>query len=262
MPRPQQMHMIPLNLLIEEATDFIRKHEPPEGYFVAFSGGKDSIVTLELVRMAGVKHEVFYSATGIDPPEVMRFIRNHYADIQWLRPKYSFWEGIRKKTPPLRVSRWCCDVLKKNPSKKVGLKHRILGLRREESFSRAQRPKVETPDHVRQTLYKPIFHWLEWHVWEFIEERGLPYPVLYDEGFHRIGCVICPFIDGANLRRHKERWPGYYRTFETVVRQWFDAKRAISPMLQRFNITTSDEFLRFWYGEIRKAPVFSECETV
>ncbi len=41
---------------IQESIDFLRQNEPDEGYFVGFSGGKDSIVTLALCRMAGVKH--------------------------------------------------------------------------------------------------------------------------------------------------------------------------------------------------------------
>lgn len=116
--RSRQRSMIPLYKMVEDSIAFIREHEPPEGYFVGFSGGKDSICTLELTRMAGVKHEAYYSCTGIDPPEVVKFIKQHYPDVKWLYPKMSFWEGIRKKNPPLRVTRWCCDVLKKNPSSK------------------------------------------------------------------------------------------------------------------------------------------------
>lgn len=56
-----------------EACEFLREHEPPEGYYVGFSGGKDSIVTLALCKMAGVKHTAYYSCTRIDPPEVVRF---------------------------------------------------------------------------------------------------------------------------------------------------------------------------------------------
>ena len=57
--------------VVAEAIAYLREHEPPEGYYVGFSGGKDSICTLELCRMAGVKHEAFYSCTRIDPPEIV-----------------------------------------------------------------------------------------------------------------------------------------------------------------------------------------------
>jgi phosphoadenosine phosphosulfate reductase len=49
-----------LDVVTAEAIGFLRAHEPSEGYFVGFSGGKDSIVTLELCRMAGVKHQAYY----------------------------------------------------------------------------------------------------------------------------------------------------------------------------------------------------------
>lgn len=41
-----------------EAIAFLRENEPDEGFFVGFSGGKDSIVSLELCRMAGVHDSV------------------------------------------------------------------------------------------------------------------------------------------------------------------------------------------------------------
>lgn len=254
MPRAQQSHMISLDWMVEEAIDFIQCHEPEDGYFVGFSDGKDSIVTLELVRMSGVKHYAFMSYTGIDPPELIKFVREHYPDVKLLYPAYSFWEGIRRKSPPLRVARWCCDVLKKNPSKKIKLKHRIMGLRAEESRKRAERPRVEYYPSSRQWIYKPLFYWLEWHVWEFIESHQLAYPSLYDEGFDRLGCVVCPFLSQRKFREHQARWTKYYKTFEHSVRAWFTndvAKR--SPMLKRFNITTADQYLDFWYGKQKTA---------
>jgi len=74
---------VDLDSLTTEAVSFIREHEPPEGYFVAFSGGKDSIVALELVRLAEVRHRSFYNV-GIEPPEVARFIRQHYPETKFL----------------------------------------------------------------------------------------------------------------------------------------------------------------------------------
>lgn len=243
--RSRQRSMIPLDKMVEESIAFIREHEPPEGYFVGFSGGKDSIVTLELTRMAGVKHEAYYACTGIDPPEVVKFIKQHYPEVKWLYPKHSFWIGIEKEcAPPLRVSRWCCDVLKKDPAAKIGIKHRLVGIRAEESRSRAKRPMIDDYK-AKQVLLKPIFHWLEWHVWDFIDSNNLPYPSLYDEGFGRVGCMLCPFLTRKQHEQHRARWPWIYRVFENKVKQWFTGEQY---MLKRRGITTSDDYLDFWYG--------------
>ena len=56
---------------VQVAIDRIKTFEPPEGYYVAFSGGKDSVVILDLVKRSGVKFDAHYNITGIDAPESM-----------------------------------------------------------------------------------------------------------------------------------------------------------------------------------------------
>lgn len=76
----------------------LRLHEPPEGYYVAFSGGKDSCVALDLCKRAGVNYDVHYSVTTVDPPELVYFIRKYHPDA-WenrVRPELSMWELIPK----------------------------------------------------------------------------------------------------------------------------------------------------------------------
>lgn len=243
---------------IKESIDFLRQHEPPEGYFVGFSGGKDSITTLELCRMAGVKHQAFYSCTRIDPPEVVRFIKKEYPAVTWLFPKMTMWQGIKQKFPPLRTQRWCCDVLKKDPAKNHPLKNRVMGIRAEESARRSSFPRIDT--FYGQTTHKPIFLWPEWAVWEFIDAYRLEYPTLYDEGFHRIGCVVCPYLmgrsPGASRKRQisMQRWPGIWKAFEHAVKAWWECKRlgGLDAMKTSKISETADEYWQAYLNGFEK----------
>jgi len=237
----------------EEAIEFIRKHEPPEGYFLGFSGGKDSVVLYDLTMKSGVKFEAYYTLQ-IDPPELIKFIRLNYPTLKILKPEYNFWQGILKKCPPYIKKRWCCEIIKEKPSRDIALPHRLIGIRSEESHSRLMKGQICKIHNFKQVHYHPLFNWLEWEIWEYIEQNNLEYCSLYDEGFSRLGCVVCPFITGPTksaqikLNLHKARWPQYYRLFEKTMKKFWDIKakhqrKDTSPQ-------TFEEFLDNWYHGI------------
>jgi len=221
-----QINMFSVDYMVAEAIEFLREHEPEEGYYLGFSGGKDSIVIKKLAELSGVKFKSYYSAVGIDPVQLVKFIRGHHPDVTFLRPEMNMWEGIKIKSPPLRQQRWCCDALKKKPGKTIPLKHRIMGQRIEESSRRAQRPRIDP--FKGEITYKPIFHWTAWHIWQFIEDYNLPYCELYDQGFERLGCVVCPFIMGKSHGKQMRRaismklWPGIWKAYKHACHVWFD----------------------------------------
>ena len=66
---------------VEQAIDILRMFEPKEGYYLAFSGGKDSQCVYHLAQLAGVKFDAHYSVTSVDPPELVRFIKTQYPDV-------------------------------------------------------------------------------------------------------------------------------------------------------------------------------------
>ena len=102
------------------AVEMIQLFEPtalqyhPDGYYLAFSGGKDSVAIYGLAQMAGVKFKAHYHLTTVDPPELVYFIRNQYPDVIIDPPEITMWNLIEKKQfPPMRTGRYCCEVLKR-----------------------------------------------------------------------------------------------------------------------------------------------------
>jgi phosphoadenosine phosphosulfate reductase len=115
----EQLCFINTRSKVEIAIKRIKEFEPVDGYWLGFSGGKDSICCYQLLKMAGVKFESHYNVTGIDHPEVIYFIKKYYPDVKFDYPKMqdgttaTMWKLIEKKLmPPTRIVRYCCDVLK------------------------------------------------------------------------------------------------------------------------------------------------------
>lgn len=99
---------------IKRSIDLIQKLEKDSIYNLGFSGGKDSIVLLDLTKKSGVKFEAVYSNTTIDPPGTIPFIRNNYPEVKIVNPKESFFQLVARKGLPSRRRRWCCETLKEN----------------------------------------------------------------------------------------------------------------------------------------------------
>ena len=226
----------------------MREFEPPEGYYLAFSGGKDSVVLYELAVRAGVKFDAHYSVTGIDPPELVRFIRDEYkGKVAWEKPpKQNWWKGLMAHGLPSRTVRWCCEMLKEH-----GGRGRVVltGVRAAESRSRGKYGVVQ-PCHrpgMDKTFVHAMLHWQTGAVWEYIRGEGLPYCSLYDEGWKRLGCVLCPFE--SHPERAMARWP---RLFEAT------RKRVIALYPQRpawqARFRSGEEFWQWWLSRDQSYP--------
>ena len=150
---------------VETGIQMLRAFEPPEGYFLANSGGKDSQAVRKLAKLAGVKHDDHYNVTGLDAPETVRFLISQYDTVVYMindkpdrmytthgkrlltradheegdviyfhLPKKSMWELIpERKMPPTRKVRYCCEELKETNG--AG-RFTLTGVRRGESSNR------------------------------------------------------------------------------------------------------------------------------
>lgn len=104
---------------VQKSIDRLKAFEPEEGYYVAFSGGKDSQCIYHLCKMANVKFDAHYAVTTVDPPELIRFIKSEYPDVVFELPydqykqRTNMYKLISEHTiPPTRKIRYCCAALK------------------------------------------------------------------------------------------------------------------------------------------------------
>lgn len=223
---------------IDDSIELIRKGEklalalnPEDGYFVGFSGGKDSQVLLDIVKRSGVKYKAHYSVTTIDPPENVLFIRQYYPEVHFIHPRQTFIKMIEKKGLPTMVTRWCCAELKEqNGAGNVVL----TGVRADESTKRskynevaiksnrvehADRTKKHTIEDIEQNEHRcikgkdaimiyPILNWTESEVWQYIADNHLPHNPCYDI-IGRVGCMFCPFAKRSQIDFFEQKYPKY-----------------------------------------------------
>ena len=262
-----------LTAKVEMSLERIRAFEPREGYYLAFSGGKDSITCYHLLKMAGVKFDAHYNNTTVDPPELIRFIRKEYPDVEWNKPEKTMWKLIETKLmPPTRIARYCCKDLKegggegrfvitgvrwaesarrKNTRKviefdtygsksKKAMKNREIFLN---SDNDEKRKMIETCEIRGKNILNPIVDWENWEVWDFIKSNNIPYPELYDQGFDRLGCIGCPQQGRKGRLRDFERWPRYRANYIKAFEKMIEARKAKGL---KTTWETGEDVMKWW----------------
>lgn len=220
---------------------------------VAYSGGKDSDVILELTRMSGIKYRAIYKNTTIDPPYTITHVKENGVEIR--RPQKTFFQLMAKKGFPSRFVRFCCTELKEY---KI-LDRCIMGVRRAESIARKNRYTEPTKcliygsktKHV-EAIY-PILDWSDQNVTEFIKERGIKcHPIYYDKqgNFHverRLGCMCCPLAYRKKRIAEFKRYPNMVKAYIRAGQQYRDTHPDAVFTKNYDNIY--DAFVRFLFYE-------------
>lgn len=248
---------------VKASIERLKAFEPQEGYYLAFSGGKDSVVCKALLDMAGCKYDATYRVTSVDPPELVRFIKDKHPDVVREVPRYdngkpiTMWNLIPwKMYPPTRIARFCCEYLKESGGDG---RMTVTGVRWAESLNRKKnqalvtihgkqitpgfendfkqdargrgivlvndnddsRRMVESCYKRHKTNVNPIIDWEDRDVWDFIKANGIEYCSLYNEGFHRLGCIGCPMASQHRRELDFLRWPkykgAYIRAFDKML---------------------------------------------
>ena len=261
-------------MLIQRAEKLALKMSEEDGFWVGFSGGKDSQVLLDLVKSAGVKFKAVYNVTTNDPAENIRFIRKHYPEVEFQVPPQSYFQMIERKGLPTMLNRWCCAEFKE----RAGVGHVVLtGVRREESKKRAEYNEVTKWDKrnkkgvnmnlddmennefrciegKEKIMVYPILEWTEKDIWEYIRFR-LPINPCYSK-FSRVGCIFCPFARKSSIEEYISQHPKVYKSFLHAIERYINrsevAKSHFSSAEDLFSWWRSKRSYKEWSERNRK----------
>jgi phosphoadenosine phosphosulfate reductase len=178
------------------AIQLLQTWQPVEGYYLGFSGGVDSQIIYDLAKRAKVKFDSHYCVSPIDPPQVYKFIKEYYPDVIWDYHAKGFINLIVKHGLPDMRRRWCCKLIKEG-----GGDGRIcvFGNRADESAKRKHQCFVSIPDtqsiikkEHKKSIIRPILKFTNYDRWQYMLKYKLPHCEVYDMGYERVGCVLCP----------------------------------------------------------------------
>lgn len=264
---------------------------------LAYSGGKDSSVLLHLAEsvLANDDFEVQNSHTSVDCPETVYFIRKEFKRLnekgikaEVIFPRYkdgthiTMWNLIvKKKIPPTRVLRHCCQFLKElsTPNRLVCLGVRldessgrrgrdVFGVRGEtkkqglffslEHTEEVYKEALEINDPVwdctliknmrekNDTMVNPIYYWTEKEIWDYIHINNIEVNPLYEtKGFRRVGCIGCPMAGYKQKMKEFHDYPtykqSYINAFQKMLETYDDEDRRKGQ-----NWKTGEDVFNWW----------------
>ena len=190
---------------------YVEYKDKVDVFYVAFSGGKDSVVTLDVVKRAlpHNKFKVLFGDTGMEFPDTYRTVDAIEKEclnenIEFIRSKSHFSpdESWKKFGPPATVTRWCCSVHKTAPqvlslrelTGKVNFTGMaFIGVRASESLSRSEYDYVSLGEkHKGQYSCNPILEWNSAELYLYIFAENIILNEAYKKGNRRAGCLVCP----------------------------------------------------------------------
>jgi phosphoadenosine phosphosulfate reductase len=170
--------------------------------FASSMGAEDQIIT-HFLSQIDKSVRIFTLDTGRLFPETYSLIsrtKSHFEiNIEIFFPDTANIEkmvnskGINLFYESIENRKLCCNIRKIEPLKRAfkGLKVWICGLRREQAVTRQNMQMVEWDNENQLIKINPLINWKEDDIWNFINNQGIPYNKLHDNGFPSIGCQPC-----------------------------------------------------------------------
>jgi len=219
-----------LGQLEEEAVTFL--NETVENLdtpaIVSFSGGKDSACVLTLTGETGKNFPVIFLNSTIEFPETINYVHKilkiSELNLIELLPEHDYFDLCLELGPPSCFMPWCCQTQKFAPLSRYINQHypkgvvSIEGLTRFESRQRMKYNRISSNKAMPEKIaVSPILNWSAFEVWLYMLWKKVPINPLYQHGFKRVGCWICPHKNLSDFRLTEQLHPELMRKWHNFI---------------------------------------------
>lgn len=187
---------------------------------------------------------------------------------------------VKKGIPPTRMIRYCCSVFKESTEKNRVV---ALGVRAAESFKRRNKDTFSTyGNSIKNTKYfslshvnevfknakdqdevwdctlvttarkhktiivNPIYEWEDYEVWDYIHENNVKYNDLYNMGYKRVGCILCPLARKSEKLRDIETFPKYKERYIKAFDKMLEARKLAGKDEEYGEWSNGEGVFRWW----------------
>lgn len=239
-----------------ELLKFIEKY-PNAEVRPSVSGGKDSELLYHLCSKIltdkGITYVTDYFNTTNDTSETFKHVTpERYQNLLTHFPEVGFYKWIRKVKDyyiPSVNSRTCCSTFKEGQLSKILDKEKeyiiLLGVRKHESSKRAiydfdineamkrdfeKNPNKyggKNPMNVCENWHRfaPIVNWYDHEVWLYLLHYNIPFNPMYEMGFNRCGCLICPYSSPYIDYLTKHYYQPLWRCWMNILAKNYELKK-------------------------------------
>lgn len=239
--------------IINEAVTKYFKHKK----YILVSTGKDSMVTLHLVKRRVQKPTIYFNNTTLDVADTYKMVKKH-KNWHIINPDYGFYQHIKENNfIPTRFSRECCGLFKETQAMQYfNKKDKIcffMGIRNDESYDRADRKDFDHNPIWRQRNWiscLPIREWSELYIWLYIFKYNLEINNKYRKGYKRVGCgIACPYYTKYTWVLDKYWYRYLFDRWHEILRKDFIQNERWTKL----NCTIEEYVNEAWHGGLYRA---------